>query len=50
MMRYLENLIHICYLSLHFALSNCGDPCENSFHAFMIKMHIHTNILLAMLS
>jgi hypothetical protein len=50
MMRHLENLIHICYVSLHWALSNCCDPCENSFHAFMIKVHVHANILLAMLS
>jgi hypothetical protein len=20
------------------------DPCENSFHAFMIKIHLHTTI------
>jgi hypothetical protein len=50
MVRRLENLIDICYLSLHWVLSNCCDPCENSFHAFMIKIHIHANILLAMLS
>jgi hypothetical protein len=37
-------------LALHWALSNCCDPCENSFHAFMIKIHVHANILLAMLS
>jgi hypothetical protein len=42
MMSYLENLILICCLLLHWALSNCCDPCENSFHAFMIKIHVHT--------
>ena len=40
MMRYLKNLIHICCLSLHWALSNCCDPCENYFQAFMIKIHV----------
>ena len=28
MMMYLENHIHICCLSLHWALSNCCDPRE----------------------
>jgi hypothetical protein len=32
------------------SFSNCCDPCENFFHAFMIKIHVHANILLAMLS
>jgi hypothetical protein len=42
MMSYLENLILMCCLSLHWALSNCCDPCENSFHAFiLIKIHVH---------
>jgi hypothetical protein len=50
MTRHLANLIHIYHLSLHWALSNCCDPCENSFHAFMIKIHVHGNIFLAMLS
>ena len=38
----LENLIHICCLFLHWALSNCCDPWENYFHAFMIQIHVHT--------
>ena len=42
MMSYLENLRLICCLLLHWALSNCCDPCENSFHAFMIKIHVHS--------
>ena len=42
MMILLENHIHICCLFLHWALSNCCDPWENSFHAFMIKIHVHT--------
>ena len=42
MMILLENLIHICCLFLHWALSNCCDPWENSFHAFMIKIHVRT--------
>ena len=42
MMILLENHVHICCLFLHWALSNCCDPWENSFHAFMIKIHVHT--------
>ena len=34
---------------LHWALSNCCDPWENSFHTFMIKIHVHTIYPLAML-
>jgi hypothetical protein len=44
MMSYLENLILIWCLLLHWALSNCCDPCENCFHAFMIKIHVHHHI------
>ena len=29
-------------LVLHWALSNCCDPWENSFHTFKIKIHVHT--------
>ena len=36
-------------LVLHWALSNCCDPWENSFHAFMIMIHVHTIYPLAML-
>ena len=35
------NPVHICCLSLHWALSNCCDPCGSAFHAFMIKIHVH---------
>ena len=42
MMILLENHIHMCYLFLHWALSNCCDPWENSIRAFMIKIHVHT--------
>jgi len=41
--------LYICCLSLHWALSNCCDPRKNSFHAFMIKIHVHTIYPLAML-
>ena len=36
-------------LVLHWALSNYCDPWENSFHAFMIKIHVHTIYTLAVL-
>jgi hypothetical protein len=49
MMILLANHIHICCLFLHWALSNCCDPWENSFHDFMIKIHVHTIYPLAML-
>ena len=49
MMILLGNHIHICCLFLHWALSNCCDPWENSFHAFMIKIHVHTIHPLAIL-
>jgi len=41
--------LHSCCLSLHWALSNCCDPWKNSFHAFMIKIYVHTIYPLAML-
>jgi hypothetical protein len=39
----------ICCLSLHWAFSNCCDPWKNSFHSFMITIHVHTIYPLAML-
>jgi hypothetical protein len=41
---YPEKPLHICCLSLHWALSNWCDPCENSLYAFMIKICVHTTI------
>jgi hypothetical protein len=38
----LQTLIHICCLLLHWDLSNCCYTCENSLHAFVIKIHVHT--------
>ena len=34
----------ICYLLLHWALSNCYDPCWDSLYVPMIKTHIHLQI------
>ena len=38
-----ETLV-ICYLLLHWTLSNCCDPCWDSRHAPMIKTHVHPQI------
>ena len=49
MMIFLEDLIHLCCLFCIELCQICCDPWENSFHTFMIKIHVHTIYPLAML-
>ena len=47
---YTFKTLVICYLSDHWALSNCCDPCWDSRHAPMIKTHVHPQIKLLILT
>jgi hypothetical protein len=41
---------YMCYLFLCWALSNFVDPCWDSFHTPMIKIHVHPNIIILTLA